>query len=135
MRVVSDATLVTGSPEGPVSFPPGAPVGLPADDAKDLIARGLARPMPEVSQEQREAPGTGEPPEEVHDDTLDARLNINQATAKQIAEAIKGIGIATARSIVKRREVKGPYQSLDELAEVSGVGKSTIDKHRDLLTL
>ena len=65
----------------------------------------------------------------------DGRLNINQATAQQIAEAIKGIGIATARSIVKRREVKGPYQSLDELAEVSGVGKSTIDRARDLLTL
>ena len=135
MNVVSDVTLVTGSDKGPVSFPPGAPVDLPADDAKDLIARGLARPMPEVSQEQREAPGTGKPPEEVHGDTLDTRLNINQATAKQIAEAIKGIGIATARSIVKRREVKGPYQSLDELAEVSGVGKSTIDRARDLLTL
>jgi competence protein ComEA len=126
MDVVSDVTLVTGSPEGPVTFPPGAVVQLPAGEAKDLIARGLARParkpLPELSQQEREHEGTEVPMEEVDGDTLDNRTNVNTASAADIAKAIKGVGRKTARDIVANREADGPFQSLDELANrVGGV--------------
>lgn len=124
MRVISDATLVTGSPAGPVTFHPGSPVDLPPADAKDLIARGLARPMPaplpEFLQQEREHPGTGEPMREVDGDTLDTRINLNTATSAQLT-AIKGVGKKTASDIVAHRK-KGEFKSLEDAANrVGGV--------------
>ena len=113
MRVVSDATLVTGSPAGPVSFPPGAPVGLPADDAKDLIARGLARAYSDQHPEQG--------------DTLDTRVNLNTATAAELAKAITGVGLKSARDIVAHRK-KLPFASLADCAErVGGVSVDQLE--------
>lgn len=43
MKIVSSTTLVTGEPNKTVSHPPGTPVDLPDEVAKDLMDRGLAR--------------------------------------------------------------------------------------------
>ena len=54
-------------------------------------------------------------------------------TAEQIAEAANGIGLATAQAIVERIAEKGPFLELDDLTEISGVGKSTVNRNRDNL--
>jgi competence protein ComEA len=62
-------------------------------------------------------------------------ININSADAQSIAAGLKGIGASRAEAIVRYRETYGPFASLEELAEVKGVGKSTVDKNKNAITL
>ena len=67
--------------------------------------------------------------------THQATVNINSADAQSLSAGLKGIGPSKAAEIVKYRETYGPFASVDELTEVKGVGKSTIEKNRNILTL
>ena len=58
-------------------------------------------------------------------------VNINQATAEEIAEVLVGVGSSKASSIVSYREENGPFKSLDELQEVKGIGPKTIAKNKE----
>lgn len=62
-------------------------------------------------------------------------VNINTADAASIAAAMKGIGLAKAEAIVAYRQTHGAFKSLDQLAEVKGIGLKTIEKNRDTLTI
>lgn len=62
-------------------------------------------------------------------------VNINNADAQTLAAGLKGVGLSRAKEIVRYRETYGPFASVDELEEVKGVGLSTIEKNRALLTL
>ena len=62
-------------------------------------------------------------------------VNINKADAGTIAAALKGVGSSRATEIVRYREAYGPFTSVDELAEVKGIGQSTLDDNRALITL
>lgn len=62
-------------------------------------------------------------------------VNVNTASAAEIAAAAAGIGQATARDLVKHRKAGGPFASLDDLIRVGGIGQATIDRNRDRLTV
>lgn len=62
-------------------------------------------------------------------------VNINQASAEELTEMLNGIGMAKAQRIVEYREMHGPFEHVDELAEVRGIGQSTIEKNRDRIAL
>lgn len=64
-----------------------------------------------------------------------AKVNINTADAGTLASQLKGVGNARAMEIVRYRETYGPFTSVDELAEVKGIGRSTLDDNRGLITL
>ncbi len=64
-----------------------------------------------------------------------AKLNLNSATAEQLDELLPGIGPEKARRIVEWRNTYGPFQSLDQLLEVSGIGPKTLENIRPFLTL
>lgn len=53
-------------------------------------------------------------------------VNINKATAKTIAESLKGIGIKKAEAIVKYRKKNGSFKSLTDLSNVHGIGEKTL---------
>jgi competence protein ComEA len=55
-------------------------------------------------------------------------VNINQATRAQL-ETVPGIGPGLAVVIIARR----PYQSVDELLGISGIGKQTLESMRPFL--
>lgn len=59
-----------------------------------------------------------------------APVNVNKAGAEEIAEALNGVGIKTARAIVEFREKNGPFKSVEQLADVKGVGDKTVEKIR-----
>lgn len=67
--------------------------------------------------------------------TVATSVNINHADAQTLAAVLKGVGISRAKEIVRYRETYGPFATVDELEEVKGVGLSTIEKNRALLTL
>ncbi len=63
------------------------------------------------------------------------KINLNTATAEQIAGALKGIGMKKAEAIVQYREAYGPFANIQELVEVKGIGTSTLEKNADLITV
>jgi competence protein ComEA len=60
-----------------------------------------------------------------------AAVDINRATAEEIAEALNGVGLSKAQAIVAYREANGPFTHADELVKVKGIGLRTVDKNRD----
>ncbi|MCK9491499.1 MAG: helix-hairpin-helix domain-containing protein [Sulfurimonas sp.] len=63
---------------------------------------------------------------------LFAAIDINTASKDELS-TLSGIGGSKAEMIVKHREAKC-FQSVDELAEVKGIGAKTIEKNRKNLT-
>lgn len=57
-------------------------------------------------------------------------VNINTATAQELAAILPGIGEVKAQSIVDYREAVGGFNSIDELVEVSGIGEATLERIR-----
>jgi competence protein ComEA len=62
-------------------------------------------------------------------------VNINTATAEELATALSGVGASKAEAIVRYRTQFGPFGSIEELAEVQGIGTATIERNRSLLRL
>jgi competence protein ComEA len=62
-------------------------------------------------------------------------VNINTASAEEISDSLKGIGLSKAQMIVSYREANGSFQHVDELVNVKGIGLKTIDRNRDLIIL
>ena len=58
-------------------------------------------------------------------------VNINQADAGVIAQALKGVGVNKAALVVEYRETHGPFTSIEEIALVKGIGSRTVDLNRD----
>jgi competence protein ComEA len=54
-------------------------------------------------------------------------VNINTATQSEL-EAVKGLGPSKAKAIITYREANGGFKSLDELDNVKGFGKASIEK-------
>jgi len=63
------------------------------------------------------------------------QVNINSADAETLARNLRGVGETRALEIVRHRETYGPFATADELMEVKGIGQSTLDRNRDLITL
>ncbi len=59
------------------------------------------------------------------------QVNINTATAEQIATELKGIGDAKAQAIVAYRTQNGAFSSADDLAMVKGIGEKTVAANRE----
>lgn len=57
-------------------------------------------------------------------------INVNSASATEL-EALSGIGEVLAATIVEYRTENGPFASVDDLLDVSGIGPATLDEIRD----
>lgn len=62
-------------------------------------------------------------------------VNINTASAEEIAEALNGVGMSKAQKIIEYREQNGPFAHIDELVNVKGIGLRTVDKNRAMILL
>ena len=60
-------------------------------------------------------------------------VQINLATASEIAEALSGIGEKKAQAIVAYREKNGKFKSVDELTNVRGIGEKLVERNRKLI--
>lgn len=63
-----------------------------------------------------------------------AAVNINTATQSEL-EAVRGLGPAKAQAIIQHREANGSFKSLDELDNVKGFGKASIEKMKGELSV
>ena len=62
-------------------------------------------------------------------------VNVNEADAQTIADVLKGVGLKRAQAIVAYRERHGKFYTLEELTAVRGIGKSTVARNKDRITL
>ncbi len=60
-------------------------------------------------------------------------VNLNTATAGDL-DSLPGIGPATAAAIVAYRDQQGPFASVDDLADVRGIGPAKVEALRGLVT-
>jgi competence protein ComEA len=63
-----------------------------------------------------------------------ALINVNTATATEL-EALPGIGEVISQAIVDYRTQNGPFSSVEDLLDVSGIGDATLENIRDLVTV
>jgi len=62
-------------------------------------------------------------------DGIEIVVNVNQASAQELADLLKGIGLKKAQAIVDYREANGPFKKPEELAKVKGIGEATVAKN------
>lgn len=102
-----EGTIIGGEPSGNAGSPPGAPPGGPGGGS---------------------APGQGPPAKS------GGGTNINTAGEAELT-AIPGVGPKTASAIIAYREQNGPFRSIDQLAEVKGIGPAKLAAMRDAVTI
>jgi competence protein ComEA len=64
-----------------------------------------------------------------------AIVNVNLASAEQIAEALDGVGTARAAAIVRHRENYGKFEHIEELLMVSGIGDNILEANRSKISV
>ncbi len=62
-------------------------------------------------------------------------ININTADSETLVDGLTGIGPEKAMAIVRYRQSNGPFQQVNDLAQVKGIGESTVQKNRANLTV
>ena len=63
------------------------------------------------------------------------KVDVNTADAATIDRVLVNIGPSKAEAIVAHRTANGPYKSLEQLAQVKGIGLKTVEKNRDRIEL
>ena len=62
-------------------------------------------------------------------------VNINTASAEELSESLKGVGMSKAAAIVSYRNENGQFKHVDELVNVKGIGIRTVDINREYILL
>lgn len=76
--------------------------------------------------------GNIQPVEFQSSDTYEFRVEINTATWVEWSQ-LEGIGPHTARAIVADREANGPFESIDDIQRVQGIGPKRLEAMRPFL--
>lgn len=63
------------------------------------------------------------------------QVDINTASALELALFINGVGKKKAEAIVAHRLAHGPFQSVDQLTAVIGISAKLVEKNRSLLSV
>jgi competence protein ComEA len=62
-------------------------------------------------------------------------ININTATAVELAEAIDGVGEVRAAAIIALREQLGGFANLEQLLDVKGISDVTLSRISSIIVL
>ncbi len=66
---------------------------------------------------------------------IEITVNVNSASAKEIATMLTGIGKKKAQDIVDYRTENGPFKTVDELSNIKGIGAATLKKNEGRILL
>lgn len=122
---------------------PAAAAGAPlsASDNTTALDRHSQSPRWQVHSRtgarfETRSPGSVTEEESVDDDVVLAEgVDVNSASAEELAAALPGIGPSKARNIIEWRETHGPFRSIEQLLEVSGIGPRTLENIRPFVRL
>ena len=62
-------------------------------------------------------------------------VNINAADAETLSNELSGIGLAKAQAIVEYRKAHGPFESAQDLLNVSGIVARTLEMNKEFILL
>ena len=62
-------------------------------------------------------------------------VDINTADAQTLATGLSGVGEARANAIVAYREKYGPFQSVEDLTQVKGIGEHILELNRNSISV
>jgi competence protein ComEA len=108
-----------------------------ARNGADLSVLNLAAPLTDGTQvvvPKQGAAAAGTAPGETGGGSAAGLININTASATEF-ETLSGIGEVLAGAIVDYRTENGPFASVDDLENVSGIGPATLEEIRDQVTV
>jgi competence protein ComEA len=101
-------------------------VGLaPAAGQPTALGSSITSGSSSVSKAPTPVPGSGKP-------KAGEPVNLNSATVEQL-DSLPGVGPITAAAIVAWRQAHGKFTSVDQLADVDGIGPARLDKLRALV--
>jgi len=69
-----------------------------------------------------------------NNEVIDKKISINTAS-KDILMTIQGIGEKKAEAIIEYRNKNGKFNSIEEIMNVSGIGKSIFDKIKNYIKI
>jgi len=93
-------------------------------------AVNLAAPVSDGSQVV--VPGEAGDASTVSGRIPDGKIHLNRATASEL-DSLPGVGPVIAERIVSYREQNGPFESIDDLLDVPGIGEAKLADLRDLV--
>ena len=97
--------------EVPATLPPRSTAPTEPTDPPSAIFDTPKETVPKATQPKKEE--------------VTFPVNINTATAREL-EALPGIGEVIAQRIIDYRNAHGPFQSVDELINVKGIGEKKL---------
>jgi competence protein ComEA len=104
----------------------------------DLTSLNLAAPLTDGTQIVVPRPGStalgGAGSSETGSEGATALININSASETEL-EDLPGVGPVTAAAIIDYRTQNGPFTTVDDLIDVSGIGPSTLEQIRPFATV
>lgn len=66
---------------------------------------------------------------------IEITVNINQASAQELADLLKGVGIKKAQAIVDYRDQHGAFKTKEQLSQVKGIGDAIVQQNEDRILL
>ncbi len=127
------------------SLPPGSilkdalmAAGGPSPEA-DLDSINLAMPLKDgmhIFVPRKGEATLPEPPAAsvLPSPTYSPLININTASQAEL-ESLPGIGPTLARRIIEFREKHGPFNSIEDIKKVPGIGETTFSRIKDYITV
>lgn len=106
-RVADGEQIVVG-----IGAPPGQPVEMGSSIVSDPAPSAAGAPSAETAS------------------TANTLVDLNTAAVDEL-DTLPGVGPVTAAAIVAWRDANGRFGSVDQLAEVDGIGPARLDKLRD----
>lgn len=73
--------------------------------------------------------------EEVESEALsEEKININNATQEELAQ-LKGVGEKLANRIIEYRDQHGPFEKIEDILKVKGLGEKFLEENHDRITV
>ena len=86
--------------------------------------------IPVVGEQNSSLTGLGAVGSLQEETATDGKINLNSATESDL-QTIPGIGPSKAAAIMEYRDTNGPFKSVEDLMEISGIGEKTFEKLKE----
>ncbi|MCC8372611.1 MULTISPECIES: ComEA family DNA-binding protein [Photorhabdus] len=105
----------------------GGQFAIAAEQVKDKVAKTVSTTSHSSSEKQLQQQEALKVEEK-------GKVNINTASAEELAKALNGIGVKKAQGIVEYREKHGAFTTVEQLQEVQGIGPVFVERNRNKLS-